>query len=102
MSEYNVFLDEWKAIRTNQETILKRLDEQEQKNHKTTTQKTIWLSGGVLMAVLIVGILIGMIINTNAQIKSVPYAVSSETGCKAMGGQLADSGNQKLCVFPMK
>lgn len=102
MSEFNAFLDEWKSIRTTQETILSRLGEQEAKNKGELLKIKRWASGGYLMAFMVVGILIGMIINTNAQIKSVPYAVSSETGCKAMGGQLADSGNQKLCVFPMK
>lgn len=97
MSEFNMFLDEWKAIRTTQETILRRLDEQEQKNRKSTTKKTAWLSGGLLTTFLVIGILIGIVLNTHAQIKSVPYAVSSQKGCFILGGQWQEA--DQACVF---
>ena len=64
MNEYNAFLDEWKSIRTTQETILRLLEEQEEKNSEKGRKKLLLLSGAILGLVLIVGIFLGFYFNT--------------------------------------
>jgi hypothetical protein len=97
MNEYNAFLDEWKSIRTTQETILRLLEEQEEKNSEKGRKKLLLLSGAILGLVLIVGIFLGFYFNTKLQIKSVSYAVSSEPGCLAMNGKWQET--DKICYF---
>ena len=82
--------------------LLTRIEAIEEKNRRKLLKRTLWLSGGLLIAFFFAVYFVGINMNLVTQITSVPYAVSSETGCKAMGGQLANSENQKLCVFPMK
>ena len=99
MGEYNAFLEEWKQFKTNQRAILTRLDELEEKTRHKTAKKVIWLSGGLIIAFAVACISVGYILSGAIRLSSIPYAVATERGCKAMGGHWDIQKTGKYCFF---
>ncbi len=99
MSEYNAFLEEWKSIRSTQETVLKRLEEQNEFMRNTTKKKTYLIVGGLLIAFLAIGIAIGCFFDINIKNSSVSLAVATQNGCLAQKGHWQVQEGVSICAF---
>lgn len=101
MTDLNIFFTEWKAFTGHQKEILERLETYNEDIHSKLNRRVAWLLGGLAIAILIIGIVLGSHLAFIGRNESVAWAVSSEKGCKALGGVLGayQESKKPYCLF---
>lgn len=104
MTDLNIFFTEWKTFTHHQKEILERLEAYNEDINSKLNRRVIWLSGGLAIAILIIGIVLGSYLSFVGKNESVAWAVSTKKGCKALGGELGTytGSNKPYCLFDVK